>query len=225
MSAKSKHRRLPSGTVRGGASPKGTGPVVRALKNAGLVIGAPRGFVGDVDALIMETVAPFLGLLGPANSGAHQQLARDEDPATVAHLVGSGLARRGGRKAELPWATAEEISRSIESTDTLSTSEVAARLNTTARTVIAWRKDGRLLGIHAANRHLRYPVEQLGPNRTLLPLQGIIQALNGDHWAAWRFLTGPVEEIGGRTGFELLRRGKLRELKSVLEGRAYGAFS
>jgi hypothetical protein len=35
----------------------------------------------------------------------------------------------------------------------------------------------------------------------------------------------PVNELGGATGFELLRAGKLGDLKAVLEGRAYGAFS
>lgn len=143
----------------------------------------------------------------------------------IVRLVGAGLPQRGGTLSDLPWAGDEEIDAVIDLAKTFSSDEIAARLNTNRDTVDAWRKEGRLLGIESAKRGLRYPAEQLGPNDAPLPVADIIRELDGDHWAAWRFLAMPVHELGGATGFELLRAGKLADLRAVLEGRAYGAFS
>jgi hypothetical protein len=143
----------------------------------------------------------------------------------IARLVGSGLRQRGGSLSDLPWASDEEIDAVIGRAKTLSSEEIATRLNTSRESVNAWRKEGRLLGLESTKRGLRYPAEQLGPNDAPLPVADIIRELDGDHWAAWRFLAMPVNELGGATGFELLRAGKLGDLQAVLEGRAYGAFS
>jgi DNA-binding CsgD family transcriptional regulator len=143
----------------------------------------------------------------------------------IARLVGAGPLQRGRSLSDLPRASAEEIDAVIDLAKTLSSEEIAARLNISRETVNAWRKEGRLLGVESAKRGLRYPADQLGPNDAPLPLADIVRELDGDHWAAWRFLAMPVHELGAATGFELLRAGKLGDLKAVLEGRAYGAFS
>ena len=143
----------------------------------------------------------------------------------IASLIGAGLPRRGGSLSDLPWASDEEIDVDIDLANTMSSDEIAARLNTSREAISAWRKEGQLLGVESAKRGLRYPAEQLGPNDAPLPVGDIIREFDGDHWAAWRFLAMPVHGLGGATGFELLRAGKLGALKAVLEGRAYGAFS
>lgn len=143
----------------------------------------------------------------------------------IARLVGAGLPQRGGSLLDLPWASDEEIDAVIDLAKTFSSEEIAARLNTSQETVDVWRKEGRLLGVDSAKRGLRYPAEQLGPNDAPLPVVDVIRQVDGDHWAAWRFLAMPVHELGGATGFELLRAGKLGDPKVVLEGRDYGAFS
>jgi hypothetical protein len=141
----------------------------------------------------------------------------------IASLIGAGPPQRGGSLSDLPWASDEEIDADIA--NTMSSDEIAARLNTSRETINAWRQEARLLGVESAKRGVRYPAEQFGPNYTPLPVGDIIREYDGDHWAAWQFLAMPVNELGGATGFELLRAGKLGDLKAVLEGRAYGAFS
>lgn len=143
----------------------------------------------------------------------------------IARLIGAGLHQRGGSLSDLPWASDEEIDADINIANTLSSAEIATELNASRETVDVWRKEGRLLGVESAKRGLRYPAEQFGPNYAPLPVGDIIRELDGDHWAAWRFLAMPVHELGGATGFELLRAGKLGDLKAVLKGRDYGAFS
>ena len=166
-----------------------------------------------------------------ANAGqaklSRKGFQEDGNKRKVARLVGSGIPKpdQPGATVELPWASDEEIDQVIDLAKTLSSDEIAEKLNATRETINAWRKSGKLLGVEGAKRGVRYPLDQLGANYAPLPIEDIIRELNGDHWAAWRFLAGPIHELGGRTGFELLRAGKLKELMSVLEGRAYGAFS
>lgn len=143
----------------------------------------------------------------------------------IERLVGTGIPQRGGSLVDLPWASDEAIDAIIDVANTMSSDEMAVRLNTNRKTVDAWRKEGRLLGVESPKRGLRYPAKQLGQDDALLPVADIIRELDGDHWAAWRFLAMPVNELGGANGFELLRAGKLGDLKAVLEGRAYGSFS
>jgi hypothetical protein len=143
----------------------------------------------------------------------------------VARLLGAGIPQRGGSLLDLPWASDEGIDAIIDLANTMSSDEIAARLNTSRETVDALHNEGRLLGVESPKRGIRYPAEQLGPDDAPLPVANIIRELDGDHWAAWRFLAMPVNELGGANGFELLRAGKLGDLKAVLRGRANGAFS
>jgi hypothetical protein len=201
------------------------GTVVKALEKAGLRISVRRGVKGDLDTIITNAVGRIVrASTGPAKP---KELSKDGNKRKVARLVGSGIPKRDqpGAPAELPWASDDEIDQVIDLAKTLSSDEIAEKLHATRETINAWRKAGKLLGVEGAKRGVRYPLDQLGPNYAPLPLEDIIQALDSDHWAAWRFLAGPVHELGGRTGFELLRLGKLKELMSVLEGRACGAFS
>jgi antitoxin VapB len=108
-----------------------------------------------------------------------------------------------------PWASGQEIDADIA--NTMSSEEISVRLNTSREAVNAWRLEGRLLGVEGAKRGLRYPAEQFGPNDAPLPVGDIIREFDGDHWAAWQFLAMPVNELGGATGFELLRAGKVED--------------
>ena len=109
---------------------------------------------------------------------------------------------------------------------TLSSDEIAERLDTNRETVNQWRESGRLIGVKGAKRGVRYPVAQIGKN--LAPLDGIrevLSALDGDHWEAWRFLAGEIDELDGKTGFDVLRAGGKDQLLEVIEARSHGSFS
>lgn len=203
------------------------GAVVEALEKAGLRISLRRGIKGDLASKILKAIGPIVRASAGQAKLSRKGPPRDGNKKKVARLVGSGIPKpdQPGAAVELPWASDDEIDQVIDLAKTLSSDEIAEKLNATRETINAWRKAGKLLGVEGAKRGVRYPVDQIGANYAPLPIEDIIQALDGDHWASWRFLAGPVHELGGRTGFELLRAGKLKELMSVLEGRSYGAFS
>jgi hypothetical protein len=226
MSTKSKPSNRPTPPrVRRPAANQHRGEIVRALERAGLKISARRGVTGDLDAIITRAVGRVVKVAAGKKKPGSAAKPAPEDENNIGRLVGAGIPRRGGSMDELPWASDEDVDTALDLAKTLSATEIAARLHTTRVTVNAWRKEGRLLGVQGAKRGVRYPAEQIGPNFVPLPVLDIIKALDDDHWAAWRFLADPVHELGGDIGFELLKAGKLDELKSVLEGRAYGAFS
>lgn len=146
--------------------------------------------------------------------------------STVARLVGSGVPAQEVAGPGLSWATDDEIAAAVDMSVTLSSDEMAARLNTTRENVDKWRKDGRLLAIDDAKHGMRYPIEQIGRKHAPLPgLPEVLQAFAGDAWAAWRFLASNLNEMEGFTGFDALRSGRVEELMDVLSARAYGSFS
>jgi hypothetical protein len=146
--------------------------------------------------------------------------------SSIARPVGSGAPAQEVAGPGLPWATDDEIAAAVDMPVTLSSDEVAERLNTTRESVDKLRKDGRLLAIDSARHGIRYPIEQIGPNHAPLPgLAEVLQAFAGDAWAAWRFLAGNLNELEGVTGFNALRSGRVEELMDVLSARAYGSFS
>jgi hypothetical protein len=110
--------------------------------------------------------------------------------------------------------------------DTISSDDIAARLNTNRETIGQWRAAGRLIGVEGAKRGVRYPAAQIGKNLAPLPgIDKVLEALDGDHWEAWRFLAGKIDELEGVTGFDALRNGRLNDVLEVLEARLHGSFS
>lgn len=195
---------------------------MKALYQAGIRILVRRGIEGSIEEIITNVVRQHMRKSALKPKAAR---AKDGSKEKVAKLIGSGTPVRGGTFADLPWATEAETEAIIDLSDTYSSDEIGQKLGASRETINAWRKEGRLLGVERAQRGVRYPKQQIGPNFAPLPVHEIVTALGGDHWSAWRFLAAPVPELGGATGFALLRAGKTEMLKQVLAARDHGAFS
>jgi hypothetical protein len=144
-----------------------------------------------------------------------------KDP--IGRLVGTGIPEPSD--AELDFATKSEVAAILKRPDMVTAEELASRIGTTKETINQWRKAGRVIGVAGAKRGFRYPLQQLnqfGQPYEVIP--GILRQLEGDHWAAWRFLLERVPELG-MTGFEALAHSNTGRLLAVLEARSYGAFS
>lgn len=151
--------------------------------------------------------------------------ARNTDPQPRARLVGAGI-RHFGTAKDFTWASPDDLDAALNMSETLSSDEIAARLGKSRETIKQWRAGGRVLGVEGAKRRVRYPVAQLSKNFSTLPgLQQVIEALDGDHWEAWRFLANEIDELDGTIGFDALREGRLQEVLDILDARAQGSFT
>lgn len=221
-SSRAARRRLAKAAAGGTYQHARTGKIVKALDKAGVRVLVRHGVKGNIEEIITNVVRRHV-----PKSALEQKVprAKDGSKGKVAQLVGRGIPDRGCSTSDLPWATEAEIEAAVDLANTYSSDEIAEKLGATRETINAWRKEGRLLGVEGAKRGVRYPKGQIGPNFAPLPVDVIITSLDGDHWAAWRFLAGSVPELGGATGFALLRAHKAEQLRRVLEARAYGAFT
>jgi hypothetical protein len=106
------------------------------------------------------------------------------------------------------------------------TAEVLAyHLHVSRETVDEWRKAGKVIGVRGAKRGFGFPAWQVsGRGQIYQVIERILEELDGDHWAAWRFLEEKVPEIGD-VGFQALAAGKEDALLKALVGRSYGSFS
>ena len=60
-----------------------------------------------------------------------------------------------------------------------------------------WQKAGKIIGVSGAKRGMRYPAWQIDARgKPYKAIGAILEALHGDHWAAWRFLSNMVSELG-----------------------------
>ena len=203
--------------------PKQTGEktVVAELARAGVFLAVKKG---SKKSRVEQKVRAALKRALPSAATVRAVAKKTEEPPR-ARLVGAGLVRTG-KATRFPWATAQEQDAAIDMAETISSEEIAKRLNTNRETISQWRAGGRLLGVEGAKRGVRYPIAQIGKN--LAPLSGIqqvLEAMDGDHWEAWRFLAGEIDELDNATGFDALRAGRIEELLEVLEARANGSFS
>jgi|JI10StandDraft_1071094.scaffolds.fasta_scaffold298045_2 hypothetical protein len=109
--------------------------------------------------------------------------------------------------------------------DMLTAESIGAVLNLSYHIINKMRREDRLVGLSAGKRQYRYPKEQIGRHGLLNGLQDVIRACRGDHWQAWDLLRSPANEIGFKSGFAALKKGAVRELLAVKEGRDHGTFS
>lgn len=112
-------------------------------------------------------------------------------------------ARRRGQAA---------VAEILERPEMLTGEEFAARAGVSRGTVDMWRRDRRILGLEGSARGVRYPAWQFDDNGVLVKdLSKFLRAVNDD-WAAYRWLTSELPEIGGEVGLDLLRKGRTDEL-------------
>jgi hypothetical protein len=209
--------RIATAALSAGITSAHKGLVVRALEKAGIRISTVRT-VKNLDALIRKTVAD-VAAADPAKDGK-------TGGKGVRRLVGGGIPKAAAGETLFPWASDADIEQTVDLADTLSSNEIATKLNTSRETINAWRKAGRILGVEGVRRGVRYPAAQIGPNLAPLPgIADIISAFDGDHWSAWRLLSSRINEMGGLTGFEVLRAKRKADLISLLHARSYGSFS
>jgi hypothetical protein len=201
-----------------------SGTLVTELARQGLFVAVPRGT--SIAAIKKKLNAVEKRTMKPATSSAKpEQPSHTLQSEQRARLVGTPISR-SGTAASLPWAKQEQLEAVVVMSETLSSDEIAARLDTNRETIKRWRTAGRLIGVEGAKRGVRYPAAQLGPN--LAPLKGIqevLELLDGDHWEAWRFLADEIDELDEMTGFDALRDDRLQEVLAVLEARSHGSFS
>src|SRR5687768_9122706 len=196
-----------------------SGTLVAELARQGLYVAVPRGtsvsaIKKKLNAFEKRTILAGTGKPSPV---------LDTQPR--ARLVGAPISR-SAKAADFPLVRPDQLEAAVDMGDTLSSDEIAVRLNTNRETIKQWRAAGRLIGVEGAKRGVRYPAAQVGPN--FAPLTGIhevLKALDGDHWEAWRFLADEIDELDGTTGFDALRAGRLQEAIEILEARSYGSFS
>jgi hypothetical protein len=199
------------------------------LAAEGLVIRKKRGArIKNVKKAVMKH-ARFAFNLGPlpkkrrhANLGqAPKSAVVEKDP--VSRLVGAGIP--GPSKGELAWASPADIAELLDKPHMLTAEALADQLHVSRETINQWRKTWKIIGVEGAKRGFRFPSWQISERgRPYEAIEDILKELDGDHWAAWRFLEELVPEIGA-IGFQALAAGKEQELLKALLGRSYGSFS
>lgn len=177
-----------------------------------------------------------VGATGSAAAGAPRPKeigrmlgARFDEPRGVMQLSGR---REAGLAEEVADAyLAEALDRGKASAaeilagpDMLSAAQVAARLGISRQAVHGKQRRGELLGLKGARRGLRYPAWQISEEG--LPYEGIDRLhrlFQGNAWRLFRFLTMRHPELGGKTGAEGLRGGKMDALEAAAENYLRGA--
>src|SRR5262249_10151474 len=113
----------------------------------------------------------------------------------VNRLVGEGIPAPS--KGELPWASKADIASFLDRPHMLAAEALADQLHVSRETVNQWRKAGKVIGVRGAKRGFRFPEWQINDRGQPYPaIERILEELDGDHWAAWRFLEERVPEVG-----------------------------
>jgi hypothetical protein len=197
------------------------------LAAEGLVIKKKRGVrIKNMKKAVMRHARLAFGL-GPmtkasvATRGALKPEATEAEP--VSRLVGEGIPTAS--KGELPWASKADIASYLDKPHMLTAIVFANHLGVSRETVNEWRKTNKVIGVRGAKRGFRFPQWQVnGRGQPYPAIALILEELDGDHWAAWRFLEERIPEVSD-IGFQALAAGKEDALLKALAGRSYGSFS
>jgi len=197
------------------------------LATEGLVIKKRKGVrIKNMKKAVMRHAQLAFGL-GPvtkisiATRGALKPKTTKAEP--VSRLVGERIPTTS--KGELPWASKADITRYLDKPHMLTALVFANHLGVSRETVNEWRKTNKVIGVQGAKRGFRFPQWQInGRGQPYPAIALILGELDGDHWAAWRFLEERVPEVSD-IGFQALAAGKDEALLKALVGRSYGSFS
>ena len=108
----------------------------------------------------------------------------------------------------------------------LSARDFAPLVGMSHETVNQKRKSGELLGLQGATRGVRFPSWQVTDDGRPLPgLRSLFEALGGDPWTIYRFLTRRHNELAGQTALEALKAGRLEAVQGVARNISAGAFA
>lgn len=120
----------------------------------------------------------------------------------------------------------ERVAEILKRPEMLSADEFADEIGSTRETVNKKRKRHEVLGLEGAKRGVRFPKWQIGDDGQLLGgLAQLFEALNGHPWAVYRFLLQESDSLGGRTGLEMLRGGRIEDAVGAARSIGIGDFS
>ncbi|QKJ94369.1 hypothetical protein [Agrobacterium pusense] len=120
----------------------------------------------------------------------------------------------------------ERVAEILKRPEMLSADEFADEIGSTRETVNKKRKRHEVLGLEGAKRGVRFPKWQIGDDGQLLGgLAQLFEALNGHPWAVYRFLLQESGSLGGRTGLEMLRAGRIEDAVGAARSIGKGDFS
>lgn len=109
----------------------------------------------------------------------------------------------------------------------LSDAEFAKRLGVRSReTVRKYREKGLIFAWEKDSRNLRYPAWQIHEGRLLPGLAGVLAILTAQKRGAFsigNYFLSESEELGGRRPLDLLREGRLDDVKAHAERNDVGA--
>lgn len=89
----------------------------------------------------------------------------------------------------------------------LTVAEVSELLNASRHEVFDKVKNNSVLAIQGNTRGLRFPAWQLdAKNRVLKGIKELLECLDGDHWAAYRYLSNFYPDGTGRKGYQVLQQ-------------------
>lgn len=120
----------------------------------------------------------------------------------------------------------ERIAEILKGPDMLSADEFAEEIGSTRETVNKKRRRHEILGLEGAKRGVRFPKWQIGDDGQLLGgLAQLFEALNGHPWAVYRFLVQKSDSLGGRTGLQILQKGRIEQAVGAARSIGRGDFS
>ena len=102
--------------------------------------------------------------------------------------------------------------------DMLTASEVATKLGMSVEAVLAHRSSLKILGLPIGNGAFAYPEWQFVSGMPLPSLQLLTRMLNDDPWAAYFFLSEPLEALGGMLPYEAVTAGRANEILLMVQG-------
>jgi nucleoid DNA-binding protein len=130
--------------------------------------------------------------------------------------------------AALSEARERGVSRAVEilfGPEMLSAADFGKFIGISREAVRTKHQRNEVLGLQGAKRGLRYPKWQVTTDGALLPeLPRLFEALGGESWTVYRFLTQHHPELEGDTALSALQRGKVEKVLAAAENTA-GAFS
>jgi hypothetical protein len=135
----------------------------------------------------------------------------------------------GGTEAALSAARERgrhRVAEILSGPEMLSAHEFAELIGTSRVTVNARRQARQVLGLEGAKRGYRFPEWQVGEDgRPFAALPELFGRLGDSPWSVYRFLVQHHPELGGLTGREALRRGRVGAVLEAAEAVARGDFA
>ena len=208
-----------------GETVKESGKVSKA-KTAGRVVpgkvatkGVMTGFARAVQRVALSGKAVQMTVIIEPDATAPRIAVEELEPAVARDELDIALsaAKRRG---------AARVADILNGADMLTADAFAEEIGATRETVHKKRRRHEVLGLEGPKRGVRFPKWQLSRSGELLiGLPLLFEALGEHPWAVYRFLLQGHPELGGATGLEALKSGRIEEVIGVAGSVGAGAFA